>query len=322
MGFDRYWERPLELSAEIFARWSADVAKVIAFTDVVICGPDGEGEPIVTSSSVACNGWRWGSRYQAELYASLTTKPPEPYGSEEGALCHRSFDSYEPFIVSIVCDNCYGKPNQRGLLRASCRPGYRPYEDVVSAALILFAHYFPDFEVSSDYGIWGPGLALAQRATGRTLRYPAFRHGWWRRKVLNPDRFEQWANHVGTIVQAANIPLAGPDGQGSPIVTATSVWFNGIGEEGWESLVIEQDISDGSDSDAHGSCRTYRTDWLPYDSVVRAVLCLMQYHFPNECGVWTDASYEEWQPAFAFVERTVGINLQLKAPYFFTYKGC
>src|SRR5207249_1529974 len=44
------------IPADVFALWSADVAKIVAATDVQLAGPDGSGEPTIAPTGVAFNG--------------------------------------------------------------------------------------------------------------------------------------------------------------------------------------------------------------------------------------------------------------------------
>lgn len=141
---------PESLSRETFANWSADMQKVISATDVPLAGPDGIGQPIAAPGFVAFNG----------------------IGQ----------DAYDPFFLS-----CFSVPNDGRTLRHGwvyweCQTmgnAGRRYDQVVIAALILFAHHFFPAEAAdsrrmesyqlwtkSDENTWQHGADLVWRATG------------------------------------------------------------------------------------------------------------------------------------------------------------
>lgn len=165
-----------------------------------------------------------------------------------------------------------------------------PYDIAVIAALILFAHHFDGIcHVSSDYLYrdWKAGLALAQRATGLSLIIPWFRRRWERARLLPAENFRAWRDDVTRVIATANIPLAGPDGTGEPILTDTLVAFNGVGVDGSEPLRFsrEYDPADGgqpwyAEGWIVGSIATQGNQGKRYDIVVAAAMMLLNTHFP------------------------------------------
>jgi hypothetical protein len=166
MGYTHYWQwkSPLaktETDGEKFAQWSRDVSTLLehyptlqphwAFLgrfplpqtwDITIRGPLGEGEPIFTDEQVAFNG------------------------DEETGNAH------EPFIIEL-------SELSQGKFCASCKIGHCPYDLLVIAALVRFAHYFPTVVLCSDGEQSGldAGAKLCSKVFGvgvNPLRDPAY----------------------------------------------------------------------------------------------------------------------------------------------------
>jgi len=148
-SYTHFWNEAQTLDPAEFAAWSADLARVIAISGIRLAGPDGTGDPVISPTRVAFNG--------------------------------AGDDAYGPFLLTLE-DNDYMRDYYDCMI---CKTGQRPYDRVVTAALILLAHHLPAvllpailthsgpiFETSGTATDWGPGLALAQRATGRSLTIP------------------------------------------------------------------------------------------------------------------------------------------------------
>ncbi len=137
MPIGRYiLEYALPLDADAFAAWSRDVATVIATADIPLAGADGTGSPIATPRLVAFNG--------------------------AGA------DAYDPFVIAP--DSLQGpRTKQYPLLTVQTLD--KPYGGIVTAALILWLHYFAwkpygTVVTKSDPAEWERGRDLILRATG------------------------------------------------------------------------------------------------------------------------------------------------------------
>lgn len=141
---------PDSLPMNVFRAWSEDVRKVIGTTDVQLAGPDGIRHPMVSPSVVAFNGV-----------------------GDEG---------YDPFYISYNHVPNDGRGHRLGWVHWECQTmgnAGKRYDEVVIAALILFAHhFFPTQDDGShtlqsyaifskgDEKAWKLGNDLVSRATG------------------------------------------------------------------------------------------------------------------------------------------------------------
>ncbi len=175
MGYTHYWQwqSPLantEADIEKFAQWSRDVKTLLehypdlqphwAFLnvfplpetwDITVRGPSGDGEPIFHDEQVAFNG------------DEETGNATEPFSIALSDLSQTNFFAF-------------------------CKTGHAPYDLLVIAALVRFAHYFPKVALWSDgeeSGLDG-GAKLCRKAFGvgvNPLRDPGYRE--YLRSVLD-----------------------------------------------------------------------------------------------------------------------------------------
>jgi hypothetical protein len=136
MGYTHHWTRPREFDRDVFAEWVDDVHAIVRAAGVQIRGWDGQGEPGFTRDDVRFNGDAARDE-DGETFAM-------PRVAKEAA------DWWKPLIVP---------PHET---RAFCKTAYRPYDVVVTAALIALADRFRDVCISSDGELaeWEPGLRL------------------------------------------------------------------------------------------------------------------------------------------------------------------
>lgn len=157
MGYTHYWTQTRDFAPEEFGDIAASVRKIIqtatgregvhnyddtAPVPLVICGGDGNGDPILSKEKISFNGQ--GPRLDHETFY-LEPKRELPY---EGA-----------------------RPDQIGW--AFCKTARKPYDIVVTACLtFLQADY--GFEVSSDGDVddWDAGVKLAEEALARQFANP------------------------------------------------------------------------------------------------------------------------------------------------------
>lgn len=136
MGYTHYWDNGRALTADEAIGIEVDIRSVLQATNVPVAGADGTG-------SVAFGDGD-------SMIVSLN-------GIEEGDACHETF--YFPGDAGFNF----------------CKTAYKPYDEVVTAILIIAADRAPGaFEISSDGAgeDWAPGLKLATRALGRKLNLP------------------------------------------------------------------------------------------------------------------------------------------------------
>jgi len=136
MGYTNYWTWKTPLAdASKFAQWSRDVQLLLDYLQTtgrelhdriyrfgrnqsanrsfIICGPDGEGEPLITATEVALNG----------------------DASHE--------EDHESFIIAL-------QDLEAPLPFSSCKTAMNPYDLLVIAALVRFAHHYPTTRLWSD----------------------------------------------------------------------------------------------------------------------------------------------------------------------------
>lgn len=167
MGYTHYWQWKLpiansEADVERFAQWSRDVKILLehypdlqphwAFLNyfplpetwnITVRGPSGYGEPIFNDEQVAFNG--------DEATGNAT----------------------EPFVIEL--SDLYEAKNFQ-----FCKTSHDPYDLLVIAALVRFAHYFPTVALWSDGEESGldAGAKLCRKAFGvgvNPLTVPAYR---------------------------------------------------------------------------------------------------------------------------------------------------
>ncbi len=179
MGYTHYMYQHTDLS-EGWNAFCEDLGAVIreaALGDIAIAGPSGSGEPLVTADRIALNG----SAQQAG-------------GDHESLEIERrkGVDSWR-----AGADDSF----------TFCKTASKPYDDVVVALYALAQQRWPHgVQVSSDGGPedWAPGLALAERATGRAVPLPprvaasgAYRDAFPERRCLSQRRTNHSCNREG-----------------------------------------------------------------------------------------------------------------------------
>jgi hypothetical protein len=113
-----------------------------------ICGPEGSGEPIVTADCVSFNG-------------DAEARTQGPWGRDD--LSHESFD----LPRTLDPADYRGKP-RRGRYFQFCKTARKPYDVLVTAALVRLAHRFPAWPIRSDGdpADWRPGMDLCRAVFG------------------------------------------------------------------------------------------------------------------------------------------------------------
>ncbi|MEM8783466.1 MAG: hypothetical protein AAGE65_11505 [Planctomycetota bacterium] len=158
MGYTHYWYRAAELDPATFRRWSRDVWRLAQalppttetaggfYRDrrLTLHGADGLGEPRFTASCVAFNG-RCGGR------------------SSVDELGHEAF-----YLPRVFHPEPYQTPDPRGRYFAFCKTARKPYDLLVTAALVALKHHFPEVQVLSDGHAedWSAGLRLTRDVLG------------------------------------------------------------------------------------------------------------------------------------------------------------
>ena len=129
-------------------------------------------------------------------------------------------------------------------------------------------------------------------------------HYWRRPARLPPDMFRAAVADVRRLLSTAPVHVAGIDGTGAPVLCDDQIAFNGRAPLACESFVIA-----AIECDRHGSgeVTSYcKTEYLPYDFFVKAVLIVLAHHHHPHFVVSSDEGHGGWAKARAFVREMLG----------------
>jgi hypothetical protein len=175
MGYNHYWERPVEIEPEPFELLVADFQRcVLALDDsgVHLGGPMGEDLPQVDRDVIAFNGVRDCGHVKNEAISiPFPSEDASGVGRSANAIVdswlagvqirHRTCNgdcSYEPFVLERIVehgtrDPSHSSPDDR--LFGHCKTGFRPYDLAVQCALLIARHRVGDrFVVQSSGSDW------------------------------------------------------------------------------------------------------------------------------------------------------------------------
>jgi len=94
---------------------------------------------------------------------------------------------------------------------------------------------------------------------------------------------ELWAKIVTGCFKAhqhINIPIIDDRDDSSPKFTNEHIWFNGVGDDSYETFVLEKEGSNG-----FAFCKTA---YKPYDLLVCACLLIYKHYSPNTIKLGSD----------------------------------
>ena len=139
MGYTHYWYQAKELDKQTFFKAAYDCRTVCGTLRIPLADADGLGFPNFDAEYIALNG----------------------HGE----------DAYEAFIVDRVfsgTEDAYFQPGEVGRCFDFCKTAHRPYDLAVQCCLIVLAHYFPAFKVTSDgeQADWARAMEACQAALG------------------------------------------------------------------------------------------------------------------------------------------------------------
>lgn len=198
MGYTHYFYVPDRIDRAVFKAVAEDVRKVaerIADT-VPLAGPMGTGRPVFNSSRIAFNGaFRCGHRANQDVVIPWPTPEAggvagDDYLASEGAVdgsWHAGVTlntrtcggdcSYESFVLSrVVPAERRERPilDDAGRYFDCCKTAFRPYDVLVTAALLILKHHLGDaVHVSSDGEDqhWADAKALCRAELGYGFEY-------------------------------------------------------------------------------------------------------------------------------------------------------
>jgi hypothetical protein len=109
------------------------------------------------------------------------------------------------------------------------------------------------------------------------------------------------------------IILAGPDGEGLPMINEFGVSFNGSGESRGccESFTFPQELifayrEPRKKNGKYFHCAKTKTEGLPYTSAVRAFLIIVKKHLADQVIVNSDKPYSAWDRPSEWCQRILG----------------
>lgn len=132
---------------------------------------------------------------------------------------------------------------------------------------------------------------------------------YWRQ--IRPATDTQWKNicedfnklRMAAILRNSPFPIQREyDDPSLPEVSDTAIIFNGIGEMGHETLLIEKDYS------GFAFCKT---KGKPYDNAVMLLLVLAYHYAPDVWDVTSDGEAIVWQPIAHWMNEVTGINYRV-----------
>lgn len=106
------------------------------------------------------------------------------------------------------------------------------------------------------------------------------------------DDFKQL--RVVALIKELNIPIQREyDSPGPVEVSNRAIIFNGVGDNGHETMVVE----------SHGAGFQFcKTNGKPYDFYVVALLLIMNKHAPDVWEISSDGDEQDWMPVQAWME--------------------
>ena len=148
MGYCHNWGRPMEVSPEIFSSYVEEVKKL--------------------RRAIRPTFWFFGGGIK--ITGAMGWGPPE-FKSE--IINFNGRPMCENFLITRNYSTKYKdpSPNDDGLFWDYVKTNERPYDVLVTAALLSFRHHVPEvlIESSGDRDDWQKGIALYERVTQRKV---------------------------------------------------------------------------------------------------------------------------------------------------------
>ncbi len=120
-------------------------------------------------------------------------------------------------------------------------------------------------------------------------------HHWQRPLALPKDRFALVVEDCRRLLDAHIGIVAGPEGIGRPVITASEILFNGQ-----HPLVCEPFEFRRVERYRHGRERLFtfcKTEHLPYDLLVQAALIVAKHYLGSLVSITSDGGDGSWKDA-------------------------
>ena len=160
MGYTHRWRRPAVIDPAAYAHIVRDLTQIVQTCqslDIPLAGGDGTGQPVIGPRAIRFNGVRQcphASQEFAIAWPAAQATGVQPRADPAGTwfagrlLATRQCDgdcSHETFVFDQ--DESDAPSDFR-----FCKTAFKPYDLVVTAALIVIAHAVPAVRVGSDGG--------------------------------------------------------------------------------------------------------------------------------------------------------------------------
>ena len=127
-----------------------------------------------------------------------------------------------------------------------------------------------------------------------------YTHYFNKTRDATPAEWAEIVKAVAAIIRDTDTPLAGADGTGNPKITSEAIVLNGRSPNEFETFALSR-VGGGED----WFCKTSRK---PYDTVVTAILTVVDNFAPGAWTITSDGDPEEWVGGHALaVESLSGI---------------
>lgn len=146
-----------------------------------------------------------------------------------------------------------------------------------------------------------------------------YTHYWYRQPAVEITD-KQWKSLCGFFYESKRqlhqegIELVFEDDDlRPPFVTDTMIRFNGVGDDGHETMLLYRGTDDarpGFDDTDRGIFHFCKTARKPYDVAVSALLLAAQHYAPGAWRISSDGDREEaeWQAGIALFEKIAGVK--------------
>ena len=127
---------------------------------------------------------------------------------------------------------------------------------------------------------------------------------------IGPKRWAVFAEACRSIVAASPVALANGVGRGKPVINASRVSVNGVGDRGCEAVEVTR--TGGLETwgkDMGAGWRYVKTYQRPYDVAVCAILAVGRHLGVLAC-VSSDGKAEDWAPGIALARKATGLPIQ------------
>jgi hypothetical protein len=128
-----------------------------------------------------------------------------------------------------------------------------------------------------------------------------YTHYWTQQRPPTPAEWARFVADCGSLFATTTVPLAAEydDPDEPPVASPAIVRFNGVGEDGHETFLIDPDDR------GFTFCKT---NYKPYDAVVCAALIALERAAPGAYEISSDGSPVDWKSGLDFARQVLGAD--------------